>query len=151
MDPPKMLCDASFNPRCFVFLVACALGCGSNIEYAGVSGVVKLDGEPIGPGRIMFVPNERAGTVGRAAAATFGEDGRFEIPADEETRLPPGSHYIVVQETTGVAAESGAAAEGGVLRNARIPPRYANIATSQLTESLEAGPNERTISLSRRP
>jgi hypothetical protein len=69
-------------------LLIAASGCGADngLTLAKVSGKVTFNGKPVTNGTVFFMPDESAGTVGPAAAASLKADGTYimstENPSD---------------------------------------------------------------------
>ena len=66
--------------RCLLLSVLIStLGCGPAIPFpvANVEGTVTYQGQPLGHGRVAFLPE--AGTPGPAAVGVIGPNGSFKI------------------------------------------------------------------------
>ena len=79
--------------RYWIWIVALWLllsGCGGNEKIAPVSGVVKLNGKPVGDVEVIFQPvTESVATPGPAAFGVTGPDGRYTVKAIGESK--PGA------------------------------------------------------------
>lgn len=83
--------------------VACvaAVGCSNQPQVAPVRGVVKLDGNPLPGGRIMFAPiaSGENKIVGESAFGQIQQDGSFVLTTYKDgDGAVVGSHYPVVME-----------------------------------------------------
>lgn len=79
--------------KCGVGLVAClAVGCGSEIDRADVSGTVTFAGKPLAYGRIMFMPvsKEKLAPTGEAEIV----DGRYDTTLPGGRGIVPGPHQV---------------------------------------------------------
>jgi hypothetical protein len=127
--------------------VLAAAGCEGS-KLGQVSGVVTVGGTPLTTGTITFIPAE-----GKAAVGTIGPDGRFTLT----THLPNdgaivGSHKVTIHATkvgggTMVPAsfeDELKGAKGQVLVPGKVewivPERYSNLATTDLTATVNRGP-----------
>jgi hypothetical protein len=72
-------------------------GCGGE-DWSRVSGTVKLDGQPVGPGSLVFEPADLTSANAPSAVGQFGEDGQFSLrgPGNRE-ETPPGDYIVTVQ------------------------------------------------------
>ena len=69
--------------RClFCILLLAISGCGNDSRRQQLEGTVKLDGEPLAEGSIMFIP--QSGTSGPSAGGPIKE-GRFSIESERGT------------------------------------------------------------------
>lgn len=123
-------------------LVVFVCACGSPVAEKGkVSGVVSYQGSPLKSGTITFVH----ATTGRAATASIGADGRYELMADV------GVNQIAVDcrgpeiDDPNPKAPKGSKLPGPLL----IPYRYGNPPTSELTFDVKVGENANDIHLKR--
>jgi hypothetical protein len=81
-----------------VMVLGVAAGCGQKVqgpERATIAGTVKLDGQPIEYGSILFTPD--AGVRGTAAGATI-RNGRYELTAEKGPTL--GANRVVIRALT---------------------------------------------------
>ena len=76
------------------FLLALALGCGGDANRVGVSGSVRVDGQPLESGSISFLP--AAGTGGPTAGAEIRQ-GTYSVPA--ESGPAPGKYDVRIKAT----------------------------------------------------
>lgn len=93
------------EPRLSPFAVASLLilsvlmmsGCGGP-KLAPVTGTVRLEGEPVGPGVILFQPDKNKGNEGKAAMGNFGSDGVYTLKTYEEgDGALVGHHKVIIR------------------------------------------------------
>jgi hypothetical protein len=107
--------------RSFVLiLLAILVGCDNRPTRVPVSGVVTIDGEPLGRGNIKFVPAN-----GRPSAGAIGPDGRFTLTCyDGNDGALLGTHRVQV-------------ASNRIISDSKIewfaPPKYADFRTSEIS------------------
>ena len=133
----------SFSQLISPSLVATAVlvltGCGEQ-DRGLLSGTVKVNGEPAGPGTITLEPvdSTRAG-----ATAFFGEDGRYDVmSAGREKGAPVGEYRVLIHSGEEFGAESV-----GPPPESKIPSRYGTPGGSDLTVTIEPGNNTRDFDL----
>lgn len=108
-------------------LLTCA-GCGSDVQLAGVSGKVLLDGQPLQFGSVMFQPE-----AGQPATAVIEPDGSFTLSTPAAGRgAPLGRNQVRVTcyEAQNPAAKRDEIGEG--MGRSLIPERYTSYDTSGL-------------------
>jgi hypothetical protein len=137
--------------RCFVFGPAVALlalaGCSD--PYAGqmeVTGTVKLKGQPLKEGMILFVPLNEQGTDRGNQSTESGAmivDGEYKIP--REKGLKPGKYLVRITSGDGKTPSNEEAGNPGGSTNIvsvdRIPPEW-NTQSDQKVEVKSSGPNK---------
>lgn len=107
-------------------------GCGDK-DWGYLSGAVKLNGEPVGPGTITFEPVDST-KVG--AIATFGEDGQYTTRSSgQKEGIRTGEYRVLIQGGTLEEIVS----EGGPPPKTKIPVKYSNPNKSDLKVTIEAG------------
>jgi hypothetical protein len=113
-------------------------GCGSS-DWGEVTGTVRVNGQPVGPGSISLEPVE-PGKPG--AVARFGEDGRYTVMSSGNKEGARVAEYRV-------AIVGGNAGDEVVDPNARsrIPAKYSDATTSNLTLKVEPGSKEQDFDL----
>jgi len=106
------------------------VGCAQE-DWGYLSGTVKLNGEPVGPGSIVLEPVDglHAGAVG-----SFGEDGKYAIQSAGRKEGARTGEYNVTIHGPGFTEESG-----GPRPASKIPARYGNASTSGLKVTIEPG------------
>jgi hypothetical protein len=92
-------------------------GCDHHPTRVPVSGLVLIDGQPLGKGNIKFVPE-----IGRPSAGKIGEDGKFTLTCyDGNDGALLGKHRVQV-------------ASNRIISDSKIewfaPPEYADFRTS---------------------
>jgi hypothetical protein len=100
-------------------LVVLAAGCGGNDNLAPVSGIVRLDGQPLTRGIVTFIPQ-----AGRRASGEIGSDGTFHNKADGAL---VGQHLVTITATQAPTGPPNFDADQPNMRasNALIHARYA--------------------------
>jgi S1-C subfamily serine protease len=129
-------------------MAAACLSAGCGATPASVDGTVAVDGKPLTAGQVSFVP-----TTGNAVSAEIGPDGSYHVDG-----LPPGDVIVLVagppppvtgneglRSKLSTAGPPAAAAPAGP----EVPKRYQSVATSDLTRTLQPGPNDYPIDLRR--
>ncbi len=110
--------------------LAVAAGCGGG-DWGTLSGVVKVDGQPVGPGTISLHPidEQRAG-----ATAKFGDDGRYAVmSAGRKEGAATGEYRVAIHGDSFEAELAGPPPESD------IPNKYNDPAASGLTVTIEPG------------
>jgi hypothetical protein len=90
-DPTQMrsgLC-AIWLAALFVFHIGCR---GSSME-SEVSGTVTLDGKEVGPGTIVFAPENAGGTP---ATGSVESNGSYSLQTSRESGLKAGAYRVAV-------------------------------------------------------
>lgn len=75
-------------------LLALPAGCSRSPYDADVSGVVTLDGAPIGPGVITFAPS---GAMANPAVGAIAADGAYFLKTKHERGVDSGKYDVSVQ------------------------------------------------------
>jgi len=115
--------------------IFCLMGCGSKTPPTGfVSGVIKLNGQPLEGATVEFTP-----VSGRGSIAVTDGDGKYVLKyTNTVDGALIGEHTVRI--TTGVAAsasnESGSASGG---KPERVPPAYNS--QSEVKADVKAGNN----------
>jgi hypothetical protein len=105
-------------------------GCGSS-DWGEVTGTVRVNGQPVGPGSMNLEPVE-PGKPG--AVARFAEDGRYAVISSGNKKGAHVGEYRV-SITGGVAGDEIVDPHA----KSQIPAKYGNSATSNLTLTVEPG------------
>jgi len=115
--------------------VAAVVGCGSSNQVS-VQGRVTFDGQPVGPGSIVFLPDAGAESPKVAAAI---EDGKYQI--GPERGATPGSYRVEISWSKKTGRQIPSADPGMMMDEMQeaIPPQY-NTQTT-LRQELKPGPN----------
>ena len=113
-------------------VVQLSAGCGRHPRIVPVHGHVTLSGKPVGPGDILFIPNESKGTTGKAAVGYFEEDGRYVLTTNRNEDGAIVGHHTVVIRPRPIGVEPGAEFWGNATLPP-IPPRYGDLTNSPLS------------------
>jgi hypothetical protein len=123
-------------------LLATLGGCGNKLE-AEVSGVVTLNGQPIGPGTVNFAPMSGGSNP---AVGTIMPDGSYSLKTSRTVGLAAGTYRVAVS-----VFENQASTAPGQRSNAppklRTPEKYNSVETSGLQFEVEPGDNTIDIEL----
>lgn len=123
----------------FVLLGAAALGCGSDLG-AEVSGTVTLDGQPVGPGVIVF--SQPDGAVNPAEGA-IQPNGKYFLRTSNQVGLTPGRYQVAL---TVLADPDTPPGERSMQPSKLVTPqKYAQAATSGL--EYDVAPGRQTINI----
>ena len=116
-------------------LLAATVGCSDGRPArVPVSGIVKIDGQPLTTGTIRFVPE-----TGRAAIGSIDKNGRFILTCYElNDGVPPGTHRISITATEPV---------GNKVRW-HAPVKYSDHKTSGLTRQIDTPVDDLEIEIS---
>jgi len=76
-------------------LLAFAIGCGSGPKLVPVTGVVTLNGKPLGGAVIQFLPDPATGEVYTAEDLT-GPEGNYKAQTKGRSGVVPGKYRVVV-------------------------------------------------------
>jgi hypothetical protein len=118
-------------------------GCSGSDFESQVSGTVTLDGEPIGPGFLVFVP-ESGGT--NPANGAIQPDGSYELKTANAAGLHPGEYKVSVTILDQPDVPPGE--RSYEVAKSRIPTKYNEINSSGLEFDVEPGSNSIDIVLS---
>ena len=123
-------------------IVAIVGGCSRGDMESHVSGHVTLDGQPIGPGIVNFVP---AGEKHLPAIGAPDANGAYTLKTSRTAGLPAGHYRVSVY----VHAMPPGALPGERLGStpSAIPARYENVETSGLEFDVQPGSNTIDIGL----
>jgi hypothetical protein len=128
-------------PAAAVAALTLVAGCGGG---GSVSGTVTLDGQPLTSGTVTFHPSGS----GPVAIGSIGSDGRYVLAIGNDRTIPPGEYVVTVEATEAVTSEptptKGPPAPPKPPRRI-TPAKYADVSTSDLRFTVEAGGN--TINL----
>jgi len=117
-------------------------GCARSAMESEVSGRVTLDGEPMGPGVVVFAPVD--GTTNPADGA-IQLDGSYFLKTSREVGLPPGRYKASVSVFDQPEVKPGERS----MTPARLitPQKYSDTKTSGLEYTVEPGENNIDIEL----
>jgi hypothetical protein len=124
------------------FLVL-AIGCNKSPYESTVSGAVSLDGTPIGPGVVQFIPVDRNHNP---ATGTIQVDGAYELRTSNKSGLQPGKYQVTVAvyDQPDLAPGERAAPGSAPLRT---PEKYFSLETTDLQYTVNPGDNTINIEL----
>lgn len=131
----------------FMGILISTLGCGPATPFpvANVEGSVTYQGQPLGHGRVAFLPE--AGTPGPAAVGVIQPNGSFRIRTAGFDGAAIGNHLVTVHcrgESIAKEDQNSAVLQ---IPNSLIPVKYSNTETSPLRFEVKEGPNEYSIVL----
>jgi hypothetical protein len=128
-----------------LILVAAAsiatLGCSGSKYDSQVSGTVKLDGQPIGPGVITFAP---PGSAKNPAIGAIEPDGSYFLKTSRDIGLNPGE-YTVSLQIVEIPTDLAPGQRDMRPTKSRIPAKYTSNDTSGL--KLAVAPGRNTIDI----
>lgn len=121
------------------------VGCGGP-NVAPVRGKITLNGKPIGPGDILFVPDETKGTQGKAAVGSFEADGLYSLTTyKKDDGALVGHHHVIVRPRP-----PGVAPGREFAKDAQLPPipaKYADLSNPLLSAEVKPGSQEINFNL----
>lgn len=112
---------------------------------ANVEGTVTYQGQPLGHGRVAFLPE--AGTPGPAAVGVIGPNGSFQIQTAGFKGAAIGRHLVTVHCRGESIAKQDQTTRVLQIPPLLIPDKYSNTTTSPLFFEVTEGPNEYSIVL----
>lgn len=106
-------------------------------DWGYVTGTVTVDGQPVGPGTLVFEPADKERRNAPSSLAYFDEQGQFEVVSvGKQKGAQAGKYYVVIMEgAPGVLADENAPAQ---VKPSQIPPRYSDY-DAGLTAHIEPG------------
>lgn len=120
-------------------LVACvllgqlfsAIGCGKQ-DWGYLSGTVKLNGQPVGPGTLQLQPID---ATHAGAMASFGDNGNYSVfSSGRKDGAHTGEYKVIV-----TGGEDFGLEDSGPKPKSNIPARYSNPDTTELKVTIEPG------------
>jgi hypothetical protein len=132
-------------PTVYYFPVVLALlvGCNSSSQQSQVFGSVKLDGNPIGPGTVVFAPIEGGR---KPATGSIEADGNYSLNTNREAGLAAGKYTVAVSIRE--MPQNVKRGDRPPLGKLLIPEKYEQSTTSGLEYDVEPGRNTIDIELS---
>lgn len=118
-------------------------GCSEPPFESTVSGVVTLDGSPIGPGMIQYVPVDRGHTP---ATGTIQVGGDYQLNTSNAAGVQPGEYDVTVAVYDHPKLAPGERAPIGSSR-LRTPEKYFSLDSTDLRFTVEPGENTIDIPL----
>lgn len=143
MDHTDRSCGVLWKAMALMCLVLLT-GCNESPYGSTVSGTVTLDGVPIGPGIIQFVP------VGRShnpATGAIQVDGKYVLKTSNAVGLEPGEYDVTVAVYDQPELAPGERAPPGSAP-LRTPEKYMSLETTDLRFTVSAGTNTIDVQLS---
>jgi len=125
-----------------VLLMIALTGCGGSGMDSQVSGQVKLDGQAVGPGAVVFAPIEGNSNPADGAIQL---DGTYFLKTSREVGLKAGAYKVSVSVFDQPQVKPGE--RSMVAAKLKTPQRYADILTSGLEYTVEPGKNHIDIEL----
>lgn len=115
----------------FILCLASISGCGSR-ETVPVSGVVRLNGQPVADAGIVFHPE-----VGPLASGVTDSSGRYSLSTGSADGARPGEYRVTIEKViiTGVREDETIAPEG-IKTQYIVPQRYADRKTTDQKASV---------------
>lgn len=121
-------------------IAACGVGCGSQLEYGQVEGLVRVGGKPVPNAVVTFVPDQAGDVILPQSAAQTDEQGRYRLQlVTQEPGAVVGKHRVTVEDLAMQAAPRSA--DGTVLKRppVRFSPSYADPLRTPLTHEVHSG------------
>ena len=118
-----------------------AIGCSGSKFESQVSGTVKLDGQPIGPGVVTFAPQ---GATTNPALGAIAPDGTYFLKTSREIGLNPGKYNVSLQIVE-LPADVAPGERDMRDTKSRIPATFTSTETSGL--QFEVNPGRNTINI----
>ncbi|QEG36433.1 hypothetical protein [Bythopirellula goksoeyrii] len=123
------------------FFIASLAGCGS--EYGSTAiGVVTLDGNPITPGLVTFVPEDPTAVP---SVSNLDSNGGYELKTNKLPGLSPGKYRASVQAFRPPDVPEGQ--RSFEPSEPLVPEKYLQVTTSGLEYNVELGSNTINIEL----
>ena len=119
------------------------VGCTGSSMESEVSGTVTLDGQPVGPGAVVFAPVDGQSNPADGAIQL---DGSYFLKTSREVGLNPGDYKVSVSVFDQPEVKPGERS----MTPAKLvtPQKYADTETSGLQYPVEPGENTINIELS---
>ena len=128
------------STRCVVaatlLSIVAVAGC-SDKDRGYVTGTVTLGGTPVGPGSVMFEPIGPDNSTTRAAVGHFKDDGKYVLKSAGNRAGAQVGEYQVTIHAGGEGAFGDE--QTGSNQTSRIPDRYRDSRSSDLTATVEPG------------
>jgi hypothetical protein len=86
----------------FALALTCLVGCGG-VKRLTVSGTVKLDGQPLDGGILVFTPDTAKGNTAKISCTSPVKEGRYNLETngitrdDSGTGVPPGWYKVTLR------------------------------------------------------
>jgi hypothetical protein len=119
-------------------LLASIAGCGDE-NWATVTGTVTLQGKPVGPGSLMFEPENPESITAPSAIGHFREDGKYALKsAGNREGALPGDYLVMIH---GRGEEAFGDEQVDPNAKSAIPKKYLNHRLSGLRATVKPGDN----------
>ena len=140
--------DSMFRWLYVTFFIAAPAfgGCSGGSLGSNVTGVVTLDGTPIGPGVATFAPVD---SKENPAIGAIQPDGSYFLKTSQERGLRPGTYQVALQIHE-VPTDLVPGQRDMRQPKSRIPPKYNAVETSGLQFEVEPGSNKINIEMTSR-
>lgn len=135
--------NSGIYPAMLWAILLVAMGCNTASHEATVSGTVSLDGTPIGPGVVQFIP---VGSSHNPATGTIQVDGAYELRTSNKSGLQPGQYQVTVAVYDHPELAPGERAAPGSAP-LRTPEKYFSLETTDLEFTVSPGDNTIDIEL----
>ena len=112
-------------------------GCSESSPRTQLQGKITYQGQPVAEQTLVLYSSRAQGQF-FTHKLPIGADGAFAGQGP-----PPGEYFVVIEES--LAAQEGRQVGG---KSAKIPPKYRQISTTDLSWKLQSGENKREIQLS---
>jgi hypothetical protein len=130
----------------WALLVVSMFGCGGG-NVGQVSGTISLNGQPVGPGSILFDPTGEENGSRLAAIGQVGADGKYSlVMAGNRPGAQVGKYRVTIRPNAGTLGDEDPVAS---TKNSAIHARYSNADTSGLTADVK--PGSQTIDFDLKP
>jgi hypothetical protein len=126
-----------------IAMAATACGCASSEFESDVAGTVTLDGQPVGPGTVVFVPPDKASNP---PTGTVQVNGTYFLKSNRARGLHPGHYTVSVSILHQDPIPPGQ--RSTVPAKLVSPKKYSDPATSGLEYDVKRGKNTIDIELS---
>lgn len=129
------ICRVAFTIS-FAVLLSSFAGC-SDDKWGQVSGTVTLQGKPVGPGSMMFEPENPPTVTTPSAIAHFREDGKYTLKsAGNRPGAPIGTYLVMIH---GRSEEAFGDEIVDPKAKSTIPAKYLNHRLSGLKATVKPG------------
>ena len=117
-------------------MLVMTVGCADK-DWGYVTGTVTVDGQPVGPGSMMFEPENPVSVTTPSAIAHFREDGKYELKSAGNRKGAPVGKYLVMIH--GRSEEHFGDESISSDYKSPIPEKYLNHRLSGLTAEVKPG------------
>jgi hypothetical protein len=121
----------------FACLIFGALAGCADENWGYVTGTVTLQGKPVGPGSLMFEPENPATVTTPSAIAHFREDGQYALKSAGNREGAPAGTYLVMIHGRGEGVFGDEVVDPK--HKSAIPAKYMNHRLSGLKATIKPG------------